>query len=763
VDGNARFNEFLSAVLECEIPLDDGARFRDPVPPSAPPPRRRPPATVTSTLTAVAAAGGTGSLRPAEIPLLESAAASLVPPPELVAVLRAEIGAFAYLRRLNAPVDAHLRDLSSGSARSSLVVNFLLVVLQHRRLAWIDGQTPLLLREYKRAVALRTIVDHYRPPRRGDEARELNQKIQLIETAIRDAKNAHEREYTRLIAHAAHFEITYQSFTNTRIDQLSALKMDWKRELDAAVLFSNPPAQSELELFRELQDIERELAEDVAAQFRELEAHRQRSRATANDRTAESAARDAARLFLNEEVPALRTELRNRRTVLRRRRRAIFREIPRRRQQRLAEFVAALNNGNFQQQSAEARNALLAELEPLIAGDTSRRLFPDDDAQRWGIYAVLLPHLRDGIARVSLEFLIDTFLVKYGSVNATRDIGLAKPYTGLTRRLHGESAIDIIVLPEVVDGERTPPPIQLLLPGSFAVPVRLTPGASAPCRCQWRRSSISPSAVRSTNDVQDIFSKIAFGLLRRQGGGRQGRGATTNPIAEAMDEERTDLEDRAPSWVCDRNTRRLDAPRVLAGLAMNNLTPIHNAGRFAAERQALLDTFTDAARERLDVEPDTSLFDEAARASRTAGIMHAIPNKYFGTFMQAAQRLLESGCDSPVSIVHRLWQFLRRLYREGGAEATVAGASVTVRHVYDPDGGGPAVIVDVFYTHMRSVNRGLTAGLEVTAPIPLGEVGLTGNAATPHLHMQITVREEAGSRDRTLGSIYPHEFFELGP
>jgi hypothetical protein len=118
----------------------------------------------------------------------------------------------------------------------------------------------------------------------------------------------------------------------------------------------------------------------------------------------------------------------------------------------------------------------------------------------------------------------------------------------------------------------------------------------------------------------------------------------------------------------------------------------------------------------------------------------------------------------------RLMQFLRMLAErrleqegveanapEGQLPSLTAGGFIDVEHTYREQGqgeSGTTVTIEVHYGHMRSAARGIRPGAVVPLDTPLGEGGITGNAFTPHVHMEITVKQ---GRD-VLGWLSPFDF-----
>jgi hypothetical protein len=742
------FMRFQNGVLESPLPerMLPGEAY-----PQAVPSRRSARArlaTPEAVLDFVVANAGTGLLGPSELASLGEAANG---------------GAVARrLRRLVAEerryLDRRLLNLFDEGTRPFLLVPFLLVALHHRAIAEMVSFEGELLDKLLDAIALRTVVQREQRAAAGSGTRpaltDLEAAIHQLAIDVRRGRNDLVDMLGAIVDNTAGFPATYQAFCNERIRRLVTLREEWKRRDVLSVAFSNPPSSAELTAYERLGVVEvmrdgiPEKRTNLRGQLTDL-AQSLRGAAREDRPHIQSDLRDVrqalARLNtmaaeLNAERRQLRLRLRSRMAVIR-------------------AYIDARERGRDSRTERDSRDTFLRSFDRRLATYTDLRLYSTDDTETWAVYRSLLRNLILGDPRnnIAIELLVDAYFREYATANSNRDMGFYDSWGGSTYPGHPENALDMTT----AAGNR----VYAMAPARLRLPLRLREGDDSLLGTfALDRTEVVASQTLATTDVQDAFAKISYGLLRRRGQQR----AASGDIADIMtDTGDTDL---APEFLADPAERNFDVTRILAGLIFGNLTESPAGPTVNMIRDGILDDVEAEVRRELGLAPRAVVFRPTPRGGDRgqAGVGRLIAHRPIGEVFTAVSTILgrseHCGHDPRYrdGLCHRLWRLLWTLHH-CGAEFHRRGQAATLDHHYratSPSIQTPAVRVQTRYSHLHALAPALLgSGAAVRVGDPLGEVGLTGNAVSSHIHLEISVYRGQDA----VGSILAHEFFPLVP
>ena len=210
--------------------------------------------------------------------------------------------------------------------------------------------------------------------------------------------------------------------------------------------------------------------------------------------------------------------------------------------------------------------------------------------------------------------------------------------------------------------------------------------------------------------------------------------------------------------------RRPDAARVIAALVFENTVagspvPAETRERLSAIRKAL----DKAVANNLGLPEETQLYRTVdASAMKNFGRSSMIraaaladtPGRGLADsrVLQATNRVLARD-ESVGSLIAAL---VGDLLATAG-EAHNPGVEL-VHHYARP---GEEVWITVGYWHMRQIAEGIAKGVSTNPQTVLGQVGATGNAVSPHIHMTIAVygQKPGKAQGPAIGFVYPPDFF----
>ena len=724
MDGNAEFRAFFKAVVASPLPQLGGTSTPS-VAGSNPAMRR--------VLERLIRAESTRSLNPGDLATLRD--------PSQSSTIRDQIERVLAARR-------HLdrRLLALVPRRDAILVHCLLVLLQHTRIKQLLQVQDALVEGYRRAITLHTIILLHRLGRTEKQAH------QQLQRDVRDIRNDLAVQLNTLIESARGFTITHQFFCHSEIDAMAALEGEWRARAIDGIRVADKPTPQEVADHGRLLLLDVKLANVVqerAALRQSLTDLQLRRRTTRGD---------TAVLQLRADIAEASSKLRgfNRGAARMRRERQGLERRVRPRTAAIRRFLAAAEEGRFDATVISERDAFLREHDALASEITDRSLFGATESDTWRNYQLLLAQLADGDSALSLQFLTSAWLGRYGDLNLNRDIGLRVTYGGGTYTRHGLGAIDLMA--------EAGAEVRCVVARRVTLPRRVLQAnglGDAPRPFQYRGSVIGQTDVRASSDREDIFFKIAFGVLRRQG-----QRLSATDVSAIMN---TAGFTNPPEYLSDSQQRRFDPARVLAGLAYFNLTEEPDAEDVNGIRDDLLDDVAQFVRRDLHLSEDAPIFRETDRSADAGrvGVLRLIAHRDRGAVLNSVKRMMESQVAEPNGIVHRLWQLLWGLVGPSRSVADLlqhasGGQSLVVDHRYRSlEIGAPEesdLVIRVLYSHLHA-NRlaGSRLGDTVRPGTVVGEVGLTGNAAGAHLHLQITLHRG----NDTLGGLLPHEYFEL--
>jgi hypothetical protein len=719
-------------------------------------------------------------------------------------------------------VDVHRTDLDAGIAQHSLFLPMLVLTLNRAAIFELRAAADEALRRLRVTVAARVAYDgdrqhsvssahrqqdarsrgRQRSERLTPEERRRQQLLsRLAQTCGREFRSQRgylESLFVALIGRFAYHEWALAPIQEDELDHLSEARDGWQRAFTAGTGTVAPPLPAEIEMYREHETLQQSL-DDMQERRSGLEARR---RDLLSEIVATRADRSLSRGERREALEAIREQLADVNSDRRELAASVRQARQRQRHIRsrlggaegmtaIARYLATSEEERAGQEGV--RDRTLDDLRELLnthrspaadteaggAGDVGATQRPEDvalsafddarQASAWTLYLDALTYLDRGDGLAAVEPIQDAFVTRLSRVQARRDLGIEQEFGALSYAGHGLNALDVLIRAEPIPlAERVPGGpqsraalIRAAFPDTIDLPARalerLPPGT--PRRYRLTSSTIRRGQPQTTSGLQDVFGKIAYGLLRPAGQLR----TRSDDIAQAF-EPREHLATRAPDYVCTPGQHAFEVTRIFSGLAMDNLA-VHSPfpPRFDSERRALREALLDAAAQRMDIEDHTTLLVpefEARRNDPRYGVGSLIRQEHRPRFWREVRQVLEHGCGVPDGLVHRLWRFLFTLRSQGGAALSRNAMSVTITHVYEPTGAAaPRLIVEAYYTHLYQAFT--TPGGTVARGAPIGRQGETGNAVSPHLHLEVRLLEELAGRDRAITNLLPHEFFPL--
>jgi hypothetical protein len=393
-----------------------------------------------------------------------------------------------------------------------------------------------------------------------------------------------------------------------------------------------------------------------------------------------------------------------------------------------------------------------------VEGATTDTLIPPEARQQ--IYTMALENMRRGFPGFTQE-LHHQLVLQYSSSIASdrRSLGFSVGAVG-TYPTHGPGQFDV----NAGAGQ----PVYMVAQSDLDL-ARYLEQASPSAPRLYRYKGTRVQHIHRVTQEEDVLAKLTYGFFGR---------AVKNQEALTQLGVRQRRPD-APAVV-----RSPDSTRLLAGLLFENTAPVgalppevngpRTALRDLIERQLRAEL---ASRQQIFIPEATPIFRSVDASSGQFGRPHMFNetgikavlsplapgatltlsqrkelqarfNRFTSQAFQIVDQIL-AGETRVRSDAEQLIQTLlrRRLGVEHGAPGLSirAGSSLTLDHTYEAvpsqDGVAPleplGVTIRVSYVHMRSIPEGLTKDQFFDRTALLGEVGSTGNAISPHVHMSV--------------------------
>ncbi len=682
-------------------------------------------------------------------------------------------------------------------------------------------------------VALDTLIALNNLPRNSSERSEFDRLLGEFTNGLRDLRQAIEGLLNWQTGRARGFGPAHADIINGFVDRVNTCRTTWQQLLHHAVL-AQPPTPEQMLDYERLLELER-YRDSVRQRREELDRRRRaaesdlttlrslRNRGTLGPRQIAAASANV-RPFIerilrdgevdqhereqldeqleqtDEEISRLRQERQRVQAEEQTTRAsgAIGREITQYTQRlrtvraRIAEYLRLQNAEQFRATQTASRNNLLRDFDALISRLATTRRFAtpglgdatQQETYQWQAYQGLLERLILGIGRASLEHLFSVVFIGYGAVNADRDVGIRNPSDDSVPRVlnistysgHGQNR-DALTAVDISTSEVMP--VLATAPDVFVVPVRFVgrAGIRQGESYEYTELRMVEEHTRSSNDLADVFGKIAYGLLMPPAG--QGRTQSLdierlmpNEEAQRMAAQRADalmVREGPVAPLPAEVGQNPDGRTILAGLGYHNLTAagmrgVSPRGRelLEQERRSILLELEARVRTHRSLSADVDLWrDEGLQADQPrTGLRHLIVYPDLPQVVRWVQEVIRADRTAPNGITARLWQFLWDLR---GANAP-------------PSRRGQAVTVDYLYRSRRDPRRLLCIRVLISHVFEafavsdrcqmIARVGSTGNAVAPHNHIEINLfpldprTGETLENDR-IGSILPHEFFPL--
>ena len=426
---------------------------------------------------------------------------------------------------------------------------------------------------------------------------------------------------------------------------------------------------------------------------------------------------------------------------------------------RVEGYLAARARPNFRLLSRAARaeaDDRLRRWYPWLAADTSTL---STDQCRWNLYLKTLEQLGAGTGPFVWNQILWA-ISAYGAANRGLDFGVVMSASASSYPSHGYFAIDISHQPERPFRAQAPPRLEL--------PARLGGGTY-----RYQSTHTDPAHTLGISALQDAFGKIAYGLGFTESGDIEPLfpGASARQEVAAAEQAEDHVAASRPfSAVQSRIHPRPE--RLLAGLGFNGTAPGAINPDVQSARSELLWDIAEFITRRCAI--DAPFTDEALEGippvQHYVSSEHAVGLYRRGLTSQQRSRAARLLRDELVAqgFAERAWDLLWLLWQHG-ADPHRKGSAITLDHRYERTSGtGPAaLVVSVFSSHLCSIAAQFRPRHAV--PVALGDVvgtaGVTGNAISPHLHMEIRIRTADPQRSGDLATrpgLWPHEFFTGG-
>lgn len=669
--------------------------------------------------------------------------------PIIASRLRAQINNRSYFNQ-------RLLSLFHDQSDCERLMQCLLMVLHVHRLIDAKHRHDRILNAFMQCIILTVLISEHR------HDRALIQTRRELYRQVRREKQALLRRLNRMVDDTSGFSTTHQAFYHRQLDALWTLREDWKQDKLLAANYLHLPTNGEMAIFYAIKQQEKE--KDYAQRVRaSLAAQRQSIVAQIRTR---GTSREERRLLghdrdeYSERIQAQRAQIRRINREIARQRR----QLGTRRFRYAQQYYQMLVENRYNPHESQKRDMFLHWADSLIANVTSHRLWQDNEQRRWQTYIALLEKLVTKHEMVALDVLVDAYLQRYGKINADRNMAVYRSFKGHTYPGHPDGAVDIIITAGT--------DIYIIAPPALRVPARLMkqmPDTPNNILFRYERSTIGRTPVQMTSDLQDIFAKLSFGLLRSRGNQR----TSSREIRDIMAEHGGDV--LAPAYLSESETRNFEVRRIISGLAFRRLTEDNDSvPAIDSARENILSDWEKLIVAELQLPRDTVIFRADRRDAHAGhvGVGRLITFRdrergiHLGTILNAARRILESPQHSGHEqryrdgLVHRIWRLMNRLRTDHNVAANRRAQSVIINHHYRTTYQEQSIplVIGAYHTHLHSVEHSVRdIGEEVHLGIPLGQVGMTGNAVSAHLHIELQVR----LNDREVSPMYPHEFYPL--
>ncbi len=574
----------------------------------------------------------------------------------------------------------------------------------------------------------------------------------------------------------------HQLFLNCLIDQLMEVRDSLIRFTEEIGAEGNRPSTEELTTYRRIKDLKHRLGLAVAL----FESLREKEGQLTEEINRISRIRPRGQTE-REAIDSLREQRDNVRAAKRTSRREKLRlraEIFELRahpdrviglEERVDRYFEQSRNPNNE---AWAREAQRLRNEVLNTRLRIPRDTPLNEQDAWLAFDTYRRLVAEGAAIFSWQLIRKALFTGYAAANHWLDIGIAGRYSIGSYVGHGNFAYDV----NTEAGQE----VWVAVNNWIAFPHRLGLG-----RGRWlyqkNRSEVVRNRTRSGSSVQDAFCKIAYGIGMRSTRDVQGAMSEADRAAEqvldapdqhegetAQERREADAGAAAADAMNNAESRsvipatvgqNMDVTRIIAGLTYQNLV-LNSAIPEAIQeerRQIVRDLDAELSRELGVSGPVLSSEVLADRGS--FGFPHALAPEWrrgdnFRNAQRALQRILQRR-----DWIARLWAFLWTLL-DSGVLPHLKGPAVTVAHFFlEMERPNHRVRVEVFTTHLSDVTPAILRAASGNTPeerriLPgrtFGRVGSTGNARSPHNHVEIEVfRVDSGA---FVGNLEFHHFF----
>ncbi|RRB18416.1 DUF4157 domain-containing protein [Larkinella knui] len=398
------------------------------------------------------------------------------------------------------------------------------------------------------------------------------------------------------------------------------------------------------------------------------------------------------------------------------------------------------------------RDAELGDAQTLGTGINSSGVINED--ARAEIYRMGLLNIERGASAYSLEGMVNLVLPHRSQMAHDRArLGVSANITVGTYHSHGPGQYDI--------NARAGAPVSVEMPEHIDLTLQLASAAGNGRRAVFDYVSsrvLSRSAIGELSANGDILEKLQYGFFGRR--------------AVQVDVERhlngTPMPNRSP-----------DASRILAGLLfVNTMAGSEPSAAVASQRRSIVEELQREIINALGVTlpPESRLFDPV---DASQGGFAGSTSIHRATFLNAINPstgrnfTLSEATSAVLRTTNRLVlthpgimtgiENLLRTLRGQGLQSNRGGLTANVLHLYRNPDTQQEIWVKVYYAHLYHFADGFSAGPTARGR-PIGYVGSTGNAVSPHVHMSVGVylQNPSGSpQSEPSFFLEPLDFFQL--
>jgi len=569
---------------------------------------------------------------------------------------------------------------------------------------------------YRKAVALKTIITIHRLENHSPENKaldELNQKFHEINNELT-------KKVKQLLGidrcKARFFQREFREIINGNIDDINSGRVKAQNAMIDAVFIQNPPTFYQILNVVRLQEI------DILR--KRLEKNKKTIQNNINSSHGEQ------RRNLVEERNEISKRLRDARIEYRQ-----LRSNVRRYHERVKQFLKLHKEDRYNpEQAREQRDNLLneandrvIEIDSFPHGLTTSHAGPGppSESMLWDAYIIYLKIISEGTGYIARESVLNSLFRGYYPVNSDIKYNVRGIRSISTYKGHAENAYDINCDAGLQVTANLPRQVQL--------PERFNDNRVY----KLNKIEVANKGVRTTNDLQDIFGKLAWALLNSNVSGTYGS-IQSDEIREIF--QNYEVNRAQPPEGFAVNPR---VGAVLGGLGFYHLTvagipaesfDIVNELGINERRKELLQEIDEMLQGELGLQRD--IFKDGIDADQGVVATSLLfreddLRKKRGEIGSKIKNLIKENRND---IATKLWELLWDLEQITSVEPSRAAQSAQINYYYKANDDSELVI-EQHVIHLGGVF--VQPGERIVSNQLIGVTGVTGNARNAHNHMEL--------------------------